>query len=80
MENSHLLDIVSIDYAFFGERDQTAKPVLVMREHKCRWTESLPMLRKGGQDQWVVKSVADMIRRTGLRRFIFKSGQEPAVS
>ena len=74
-----MVDTISIDYAFFGEQDQTAKPVLVFREHRCRWTEALPVPTKGGGDAWVVKSVADMVRRTGLRKFIFKSDQEPAI-
>ncbi len=36
-------------------------------------------LSNGGADAWFVKAVADGIRRTGLRRFIFKSDQGPAI-
>ncbi len=32
-EREHLIDTVSIAYDFFGEQDQTAKPVLIFREH-----------------------------------------------
>ena len=78
-ESEHLMDTISIGYAFFGEKDQTAKPVLIVREHRCRWTEAIPVLNKGSQDTWAVKSLAESVRRTGLKRFIFKSDQEPAI-
>ena len=70
-ESEHLIDTISIDYAFFGEKDQTAKPVLIVREHRCKWTEAIPVLNKGSQDTWAVKSLAESVRRTGLKRFIF---------
>ena len=54
--------------AFFGEHDPTAKLVLILREHKCSRIGALPILNKGGQDVWVAKSVADLVRRTGLQR------------
>ena len=38
--------------------------MLIVREHKRRWT------RKGGQDVWVVKFVADMVCRT-VQKLIF---------
>ena len=38
-EQGHVMDTVSLDCAFFGEHGQTAKLVLILREHKRRWTE-----------------------------------------
>ena len=35
-ERQHLIDTVSVDYAFFGDHDERAKPVLVFREHQNR--------------------------------------------
>ena len=78
-EGEHLVDTISVDYAFFGEQDLTAKPVLILREHRYRWTEALPVPAKGGGDAWVVKIVTDMVKRTGLRKFIFKSDQETSI-
>ena len=37
----HVIDTVSVDH------DQTAKPVLVLREHRCSWTEALLVQNKG---------------------------------
>ncbi len=42
-ESERSIDTVSSDYAFFGEQDLTAKPVLVFREPRVRWTEALPV-------------------------------------
>ena len=67
-EQDHVVDTVSIDNAPFGECDQTAKLVLMLREHKCRCVEACPVQNKVGQDVSVVKSVADMFPRTGLQR------------
>ena len=64
-EGEHLVDTISVDYAFFGEQDLTAKPVLILREHRYRWTEALPVPAKGGGDAWVVQTVTEMMRRTG---------------
>ena len=68
------MDTVAVDYAFFGEHDQTAKPLVIFR-----WTEAFPVNSKRGQHVSVVRSVADMIRRTGLQRLLFKSDQEPST-
>ena len=57
----HEIDIVPVDSAFFGEHDQTAKFVLILREHQHRWTEAHLVQNKSGQDVWVVKSCADMV-------------------
>ena len=35
--------------------------------------------REGGQDLWVVESVADMVRRQGPQGLSFKSDQEPSI-
>ena len=72
-KQDHVIDTVSVDYAFFGEHDLIANFVLILRGHKCRWTETLRVQSKGGQDVSVVKSVADMVRR-----LIFNSDQEPS--
>ena len=64
-EGEHLVDMISVDYAFFGEQDLAAKPVLIFREHRYCWTEALPDPAKGGGDAWVVKTVADMVRQPG---------------
>ena len=55
-----MIDKVSVDYAFFGELDQTSKLILILNEQKCRWTEALLVENKRGQDTWVVKPVADI--------------------
>ena len=74
-----MIDTVSVDKAFFGKHDPTAKLVLmILREHKCRWTEALPSQSNGGQVVSVVKSVVDMVRRKG-QRLTFRSEQEPSV-
>jgi hypothetical protein len=65
-DREHLIDAISIDYAFFGEQ---------FREHRGRWTEALAVPCKGGADAWV----ADMVRRTGLKKVIFKSDHEPSI-
>ena len=44
---TQVIDDVPVDCAFFGEHDQTAKLVLILREHQCRWTEALPVHNKG---------------------------------
>ena len=43
VEQDQVIDDVSVDYAFFGEHDQTAKLVLILREHQRRQTEALPV-------------------------------------
>ena len=78
-EREHLIDTISVDYAFFGEHDAQAKPVLVLREHRARWTAAVPVLNKGGGDRWAVKAVAEAIRHTGLTHFLFKSDQEVSI-
>ena len=34
---------------------------------------------KEAKNAWVVKSVADMVRRKGLQRLMFESDQEPSI-
>ena len=60
------IDAVSVDDAFFGAHGQTAKLVLITREHKCRWTEALLVQSKGGQQVWVVKIVSSRALDPGL--------------
>ena len=38
-EQDHAIDTVPVGQAFFGEHEQTAKLVLILRAHRCRWTE-----------------------------------------
>ena len=78
-ERRRVVDTISIDYAFFGDEDERAKPVLVVREHKNRWTEAIPVVSKGGADRWAAKALTEAAQRTGLRHFAFKSDQEPSV-
>ena len=73
------MDTISIDYALFGDEDERAKPVLIVREHKNRWTEAIPVVNKGGADRWAVKALTEAVQRTGLRHFAFKSDQEPSI-
>ena len=47
VEQDHVIDTGSIDYAFSGEQDPTVKLVLILQDHKCRWTEALPVRRTG---------------------------------
>ena len=61
-EQDQVIDDVPVDYAFLGEHDQTAKLVLTLREHRCRWTEALQGVR-------VLQSVADVVRLTRLAKF-----------
>ena len=62
-----------------GENDEKAKPILVMREHRTRWTETVAVQTKGGSDSYCVRAVVGMIRRVGVQRFLFKSDLEPAI-
>ena len=78
-EKNHMVHTVSVDYAFFGEHDQKAKLVLILRDSKSRWTETIPVQSKDGQNLRFAKSVADKVRRTMLQRLSFKSNQEPSV-
>ena len=73
-EQDHVIGTASVGCAFFGEPDLTAKLVLILREHRCRVTEALLVKNK-----WVVNSVADMVRRAGPQRHIFKSDQQPSI-
>ena len=79
VEEDHEIDTESVDFVFFDEHVQTAKLVLILREHKCRWTETFLVQGEGNRDLRIVKSVRDMGRRTGLRRLIFKSDQESSI-
>ncbi len=54
-EDERLINAVSTDCAFLDEQDQTAKPILVLRERRGRWTEALLAPCKGGADPWVVR-------------------------
>ena len=38
-----MIDVVSVDCAFFGDHDHTPK---ILREHRCRWTEELAVQNK----------------------------------
>ena len=78
-EQGHVMDTVSLDFAFFGEPGQTTKLVLILREHNCSWTEAPFVQSKGGQDLWVAQAVADMVRRTRLQRLMFKFDQVPSI-
>ena len=67
VEQQHMTDSLSVGFAFFGEHDQTPKLVLIVREHRCRLIEALRVQNREGQVcGWIVKSVADMVRRAGL--------------
>ena len=44
-EQDHVSDTVSVDSEFFDEQDQTAKLVLIEREHVCRWTGCASVLK-----------------------------------
>ena len=59
----------------FGDGEGEAAPTLVMREHRTRATESHPVTTKGGGVAWIRKKVAEAIKRTGLKQFIFKTDQ-----
>lgn len=47
-----------------------------MWEQTCRWIGALPVLHKRSRYPLGPKSVANMIRRIGLRKFIFTPDQE----
>lgn len=74
-----MVDSISVDYCFFGENDERAKPVLVMRNHKHRWVEATPMVNKG-VNRWAAKSLADAIRRLGIKKFLFQSTDESILA
>ena len=78
-ERGHQIPTISMDYAFFGDGEGEAAPTLVMREHRTRATESHPVTTKGGGVAWIRKKVAEAIKRTGLKQFIFKTDQEPSI-
>ena len=79
-EQDHAVDTASVDHAFFGEHEQTAKPVLILRAHRCRWTEALVVFRvKEVRTCGLQSPVAGMVQRTGLQRLTFKSDQEPSI-
>ena len=47
VEQDQDIDDVPVDYAFLGEHDQTAKLLVILREHQCRWAEELLVQNKG---------------------------------
>ncbi len=71
-----MIDTISMDYAFFGEADSQAKPVLILRKRQARWTEAVPVTSKGGAERWIARAVAEAIRRTGVNHYLYKTDQE----
>ena len=52
--------------------DLARTQVQIDRGASCPW-------QRRARHVWVVKSVSDMVRSTGLQRLIFKSDQEPSI-
>ena len=78
-ELMHDIDTISIDFMYLGQNDESAFPVMAFRVHSTRWTESFCCVSKSGRDIYNILALVHCIKRTGLRNFIFKSDQEPAI-
>ena len=78
-ELSHDMETISMDFMYLGQNDESPFPVLALRVHSTRWTESFVCVSKSGRDAYNILALVHCIKRTGLRTFIFKSDQEPAI-
>ena len=78
-ELEHEVRTISIDYMYLGQDNESPHPILAMREHHTRWTESFIATCKGSSDIYNVLALSHCVRRTGIKSFIFKSDQEPAI-
>ena len=73
---------VSIDYMFLGtetgEPDERAAPIVAAVVHGLKLKASKVAPRKGAVQQTAERLVLD-IKAWGLKRFVFKSDQEPCI-
>ena len=77
-----MVPTVSIDYFFMGpsgqEEAQGVLPMLAVRSHESRITFAQVMERKGHVDPTTRRLLADL-DCVGLRRYMFKSVQDPLI-
>ena len=87
-ETQHTVPTISMDYCFMGssqgsqEVDEISKhclPILVVRDHRCRWVDSKVVPKKGASHPFVPKSLAKDLKASGYGKFSFKTDQEPAI-
>ena len=86
------IPIVSIDYWIPGESKderndrkngksdtlQRGMPILVLKERQRGYIVA-EVVPKKGEDPYAIKRVTQIIEELGLKKFIFKSDQEPAI-
>ena len=81
-ESAHAMPTVSIDYMFPGteksEPDERAAPIIAAVVHGLKLKASKVAHRKGAVQRTAERLVLD-IKAWGLKRFVFKSDQEPNI-
>ena len=77
-ELEHAVPHVSFDYAYIGQDDEDALPIIVIRDHGSKSTFSHAVPAKG-MDKYAIRQCAHSISTLGHRKIILKSDNEPAI-
>ena len=75
----HKTPTVHVDYGFLGSEDKKAMPVLFCKASPWKMTFAVICIVKGPEDEFSIKSIVQFVKTLGIRHFVFKSDQEPAL-
>ena len=68
-----------MDYMYLNEKnDDINHPILIMHDSTSEGVLAI-FARKKGDNDYVVKRVAEIIKRLGYSKIVLKSDQEPAI-
>ena len=77
-ENSRLPHVL-MDYFFMGQDDSKVLPMIGLKERTCKM-KFAHMVEEKGPNEYAIDQVKSDIESMGIRRMIFKTDQEPAIT
>ena len=77
-EDSEADPRICLDYAYLGQNDETATPILVVKDTKSKTWWATAVQNKGA-NEFAVNFLVAAIQETGYRRLELKSDNEPAL-
>ena len=73
--------MISLDYSFLSSEDQEVEGTMPVLNIKDVWTGKVAaeIVPRKGNNEYAIEVVTEFIKRTGYKRIILKSDQEPSI-
>ena len=68
-----------MDYFFMGQEEHKVLPMLGVKERQSKM-KFAHLVEEKGPNEYAIEAVNEDVESSGVKRFIFKSDQEPAIS